>query len=209
MCSTKPWFEALPVVPLGLRTSFKEDLQAIPAEMLYGTTLRIPGDFFVSSDQPADPQIYVDRHRELMRALRPIATAHHNKARPFILKDINTCTHVFLRNDAVKRPLEPPYDGTLKVVETNSDRVYSILINGVKKTVSIERLKPAYFNKEDHENERTNQHEETLQSTIDPPKRTYKKVQVKLPGGVLVVELKSNTVDIAMTRNATIIKVTT
>lgn len=50
MCSSKPWLDILPTVLLGLRTSLKEDLQASPAEMLYGTCLRIPGEFFVSED---------------------------------------------------------------------------------------------------------------------------------------------------------------
>ncbi|CAB0042447.1 unnamed protein product, partial [Trichogramma brassicae] len=41
-CSPEtPWTSALPTVLLGLRTAFKEDLQASPAEMVFGTALRI------------------------------------------------------------------------------------------------------------------------------------------------------------------------
>lgn len=63
MYSPKPWLDILPTVLLGLRTSFKEDLNSTPAEMLYGTCLRIPGEFFISRDRPADPQIFVETSR--------------------------------------------------------------------------------------------------------------------------------------------------
>ncbi|XP_046417416.1 uncharacterized protein LOC124178223 [Neodiprion fabricii] len=44
------WLQLLPSVLLGLRTTYKEDLQASPAELLFGTSLRIPGDFFTTDD---------------------------------------------------------------------------------------------------------------------------------------------------------------
>ncbi|XP_015189759.1 PREDICTED: uncharacterized protein LOC107073576 [Polistes dominula] len=86
MCSPKPWLDILPVVLLGLRTSFQEDIQATPAEMLYGTCLRVPGEYFTSTDQPLDSQIFVEKHREYMRGIRPTPTAHHSKAKVFILR---------------------------------------------------------------------------------------------------------------------------
>ncbi|GFV94621.1 uncharacterized protein TNCV_3826881 [Trichonephila clavipes] len=39
------WFEALPVVILGIRSVFKEDLQSSSAELVYGEPLRLPGEF--------------------------------------------------------------------------------------------------------------------------------------------------------------------
>jgi hypothetical protein len=38
------WTEALPLILLGIRTSFKEDLQASVAELVYGEPLRIAGE---------------------------------------------------------------------------------------------------------------------------------------------------------------------
>ena len=51
------WVDALPLVLLGIRTALKEYLLATAAEMVYGTTLRLLGEFFQSSDdQPVmDP----------------------------------------------------------------------------------------------------------------------------------------------------------
>ncbi|KAL0809250.1 hypothetical protein ABMA28_011469 [Loxostege sticticalis] len=40
------WSEALPFVLLGIRSSFKEDLQTSSAELVYGEPLSLPGEFF-------------------------------------------------------------------------------------------------------------------------------------------------------------------
>ncbi|KAG8175265.1 hypothetical protein JTE90_003506 [Oedothorax gibbosus] len=49
---TEEWSDALPTLLLGFRAAFKEDLQATPAEMVYGRALRLPGEFF--DPTPAD-----------------------------------------------------------------------------------------------------------------------------------------------------------
>ena len=53
-------------------------------------------------------------------------------------------SHVFLRVDAVKRPLVPPYDGPFNVLK-RSDKVFIILKNNKPVSVTIDRLKPAFF----------------------------------------------------------------
>lgn len=129
MCSPKPWTEILPSVLLGLRTSFKEDIQATPAKMLYGTCLRISGEFFLTTEMPPEPQIFVEKFCEHMRGIRPRPTAHHNKARIFILKDLTTFSHVFIRCDHVKAPYIGPYP----VIQRISDVVYKINVDGTEK----------------------------------------------------------------------------
>lgn len=105
MCSLKPWTEILSTVLLGLCTSLKENIQASPAEMLYGTTLRVPEEFFMNADFPADPQIFVEEHREFMRGIRPSLTAHHSKSRVFIAKDLCTCSHAYSYDATISRHL--------------------------------------------------------------------------------------------------------
>ncbi|XP_034936590.1 uncharacterized protein [Chelonus insularis] len=56
-----PWVDVLPSVLLGLRTVYKEDLKASPAELLFGTTLRIPGEFFVHEDLSGNPEKFVEK----------------------------------------------------------------------------------------------------------------------------------------------------
>ncbi|XP_044016657.1 uncharacterized protein K02A2.6-like [Aphidius gifuensis] len=64
MRSPKTWIPVLPTVLLGLRNSFKEDIKTSPAELLFGTSLRVPGEFFVTIDAPHEPQIFIEKHRE-------------------------------------------------------------------------------------------------------------------------------------------------
>ena len=68
--SNSNWLEALPLVLLGIRSTVKEDLHYTPAELVYGTTLQLPGDFFLSPELHntiADPLSYVvDRLRSVM-----------------------------------------------------------------------------------------------------------------------------------------------
>ena len=40
------WTDILPVVLLGIYTMLKDDLHCTSAELVYGTTLRLPGEFF-------------------------------------------------------------------------------------------------------------------------------------------------------------------
>ena len=44
------WFAELPMVLLGIRSSWRVDHGCSPAELVYGSTLRIPGEFLQSRD---------------------------------------------------------------------------------------------------------------------------------------------------------------
>ncbi|XP_026673328.1 uncharacterized protein LOC113464903 [Ceratina calcarata] len=149
MChQTKDWVEILPTVLLGLRTSFKDDIQASAAEMVYGTPLRLPGEFFVCEEESENPQIFLEKFRQYIRAVKPRPAANHSKRRSFIHKDLYTCSHVFIRVDAVKRPLEAPYEGPFEILERVTDHVFKINYNGRTVNVSTERLKPAFYEAE-------------------------------------------------------------
>ena len=57
--------------------------------------------------------------------------------------------HVFVRHDAVRKPLQSQYDGPYLVLE-RTDEFFKLNINGHKDTVSIDRLKPAYLDTDSH-----------------------------------------------------------
>lgn len=146
MChQNSKWTEVLPTVLLGLRSCYKEDLKASPAEFLYGTTLRIPGEFFTHEDPPEDPYYFLEDFRIHMREVKPVPAAHHSRRKTFYFKDLYTCTHVFLRQDAVKHSLDQPYSGPHKVLKRVDDRVFTIELNGREINVGVERLKPAHL----------------------------------------------------------------
>ena len=140
-----PWIEALPMVLLGIRTSVKEDLGCTAAEMVYGSTLRVPGQFFAHTEEVLDPPSYMSRLRVAMQKVRPLQPKHHGQRRSYVNPHLDTCTHVFVRRDAVRRPLQPPYDGPFKV--HYRQQKFSTLIgsDGKHQTISVDRLKPAYL----------------------------------------------------------------
>ena len=149
------WCDLLPTVLLGLRTAVKEDLQCSPAQLTYGTQLRIPGEFFFTGDDvSADPASFVNRLQTHMRQLRPTPTSHHDSRRTFVHPELSTCSHVFLRDDAVKRPLQQPYSGPHQVLERNS-KTFKIVVNAKPVTVNIDRLKPAFLPQETERNSPT------------------------------------------------------
>ncbi|XP_064470118.1 uncharacterized protein LOC135384864 [Ornithodoros turicata] len=108
-----PWTEVLPVVFLGIRWHFKPDLGCSTAELVYGTSLRLPGDLISAAADPAavPPAGYVSRLRDSMNALRPSPTRTPRPATGFQHPALETCWHVFLRCDAVRKPLQQPYSG--------------------------------------------------------------------------------------------------
>lgn len=43
---TPQWSQRLPIVLLALRNTVKQDIGVTPAELVFGTTLRLPGELF-------------------------------------------------------------------------------------------------------------------------------------------------------------------
>ncbi|GFU30402.1 transposon Tf2-6 polyprotein [Trichonephila clavipes] len=128
-----------------MRSAVKEkDINATCAELVYGTTLRLPSDLF-STDKITTTcnQTYVSFLREKMRALQPTPTSAHSNSSMFVPTKLKSCSHVFLRIDSVQPPLSQNYTGPHKVIR-RTDKVFTILINGKRKTVSIDRVKSAY-----------------------------------------------------------------
>lgn len=140
------WTEALSTVLLGIRAAWKEDLQATAADLVYGQTLRLPGEFlgnFHTNDDPDNTAVFVKELRQHLRSLRPSDGTRHGTKKTFVFKDLATTDQVFLRRDSPKQPLQQPYDGPYTVVR-RSDKTFVININGRDVTVSVDRLKPAY-----------------------------------------------------------------
>jgi hypothetical protein len=143
------------LVLLGIRSAYKEDLNASTAKLVYGEPFRIPGEFLIPTTRTVDPQPFMQRLHRRMNDLRPAPTARRTTQAPFIHKDLKDTTHVFLRQDTARRTLQPPYSGPHKVI-ARTDKTYKIVLRGRPVTVSIDRLKPAYTLEDElHGNEYT------------------------------------------------------
>ena len=149
---TPAWMDHLPLVLLGIRTSVRQDLEWCPAELVYGATLRLPGEFLFPSD-PADAVLspssaFVARLRSSLAAMRPAQAVHHRPGPPAsgppgIPPTLERVSHVFLRVDAVRRPLCRPYEGPFRVLE-RGPKTFVLCRAGKAWTVSVDRLKPAW-----------------------------------------------------------------
>lgn len=137
------WIHCLPAVLLGLRVAFKPDINASPAELVYGQTLKIPGEFFAQKTPSNIDSEAVSQFRDAMRNLQPTTTAHHSTPKTFESKALQTATHVFVRNDSVRPSLSHPYDGPFEVLQRRN-KFFTIFIRGRRTNISIDRLKPAF-----------------------------------------------------------------
>ena len=129
---------------LGIPTSFKEDLQASVAELVYREPLRIPGELLAASPTTGDPSELITQLCRHFEQLRPVPAARHASLAAFVHKDLADSTHVFLRQDALRRPLDPPYSGPYKVL-ARTKKTLRIAINGRPVTVSTDRVMSAYI----------------------------------------------------------------
>lgn len=141
--NNREWSKDLPIIMLGLRSIFKEDVQATPAELVYGKTLRLPSEFFTTLKENSNETEFVQRFRHTMQQLRPVPTSNHSSTKPFLQTDLSNCSHVFVRNDTVLAPLQQPYDGPYKVIK-RYEKFFKIQINEKTKNISVDRLKAAF-----------------------------------------------------------------
>ena len=139
------WFDQLPMVLLGIRSSWRVDPDCSPAELVYGTTLRIPGEFLQPCDtSTTTPDITFLRNlQQTMHSIQPPAPKFHGNQTCYVPSTLATAKYVYVRKDSHKHPLHRPYYGPFRVV-SKSDKYFTLNIKGRPETVSIDRLKTAY-----------------------------------------------------------------
>ena len=145
MCrDSDTWVDQLPTVLLGLRAAYREDMKNSSAELVFGQTLKLPGEFFEETSVHNQQTEFAQQMHRIFDNLRPIPASDHSTRKPFIMKELQNCTHVYVRDDTSgKPPLKRPYDGPFKVEERHS-KYMDLNIRGKKSRVSIDRIKPAF-----------------------------------------------------------------
>ena len=146
MPSPQHWVDHLPLIMLSIRAATKTDTDVAPCELVYGSTLRLPGEFFVSPFQPEDFPVtsaYVSRLKSAMRKLQPVQS-RTSQSVSFVPADLQDAARVFVRHDAVKKSLHPPYDGPYAVLR-RSPKYFALDVQGTETVVSVDRLKAAHF----------------------------------------------------------------
>ncbi|GFV17760.1 hypothetical protein TNCV_4407941 [Trichonephila clavipes] len=101
-----------------------------------------------------------------MQSLHPKPPKHHDKRPVFIHPGLLEATHVFLRRDMLRRPLQQPYDGPFKVLQ-RKDKVFSLTsMNETPATVEPNAI-PA-----------TVEHDPTASTPTQPSTRSGRKVHL-------------------------------
>ncbi len=74
------WVYMLPIVLLGIRAAWKEDLGATPADLVYGEPVRLPGEFLAPSPRSVfPPSNMTERLRNYFADLVPQPTVRHGQ----------------------------------------------------------------------------------------------------------------------------------
>ncbi|GFS89334.1 transposon Ty3-I Gag-Pol polyprotein [Nephila pilipes] len=152
--------------------------------MVYGKSLRLPGEFFQEPKTKLDPDTFTSELRKQMEKLKPVKNRCKRKQNIFFLKDLKLCSHVFVRVDRVKKALESPYEGPFPVVARN-DKYYTLKIKGKDINVSVDRLKQAYLldsGEDDFRNLTSKEKENTQLNGDDNVKMEYTKFKTSRSG---------------------------
>jgi len=135
------WLQNLPAVLLGLR-SIPTEGGLSPFTAITGSSLLIPA---VRQAKLSDGEFITSLARSMREIdFRSLSEGQsHSPNQPFIPKDLFSASHVWIRIDRVRKPLEAPYSGPFKVDGWKGKVVTVIREDGSKETVSMDRIKPA------------------------------------------------------------------
>ena len=144
-CEDQCWIDDLPLVLLGVRSAWHEGADTTPAELLYGTSLRLPGQFVLGVELQAgeSEDSFTRALFQRMHSVTPVPSSHHSRPPSHVPPALRQARSVYVRHDAVRKPLQRPYDGPFPVISAG-DKYFIICKNGSPYSVSIDRLKPAY-----------------------------------------------------------------
>ena len=121
------WLSVLPWTLLGLRTAHQEDLGASPMELVYGQTVKIPGDL-VGGDLHQDSDLPTLLENIRKKTFRPaVQTAHHNVPYEHLPTAMETAERVYVRRGK-HTPLGANFDGPFKIHERQGNHCLRVRV---------------------------------------------------------------------------------
>ena len=138
------WMDELPLMLLGIRTAWREGSDCSASKLVYGTSLRIPGEFLPheSRDLRVSSEFLRQLQDNMRTALTPPMEFHGGRS-TYKPDNLASTGYVYVRHDDHCGPLQRPYDGPFKILKVH-EKYYVLNMNGHHDSVSIDRLKTAY-----------------------------------------------------------------
>ena len=147
MTSKLNWIEALPIVMFAHRIALT-DKDVSPFNLVTGADVLLPSCIQQGHKQQFSRDFVNKLSTSLRELLLDIQDDKQSKSKQvtYIPKELSTATHVWLRIDRTKRPLEAPYTGPHRVIKLFQKTVLIEIARG-QDNVSLDRVKPCIFNK--------------------------------------------------------------
>ena len=86
--------------------------------------------------------LFIAAHQKFFSNFKYQESPFPDTRKSYVDLQLNHCRHVFIRNDAVRSPLHPTYDGPFKVLYP-TPKYFKVVKNCKEYTVSVNRLKTA------------------------------------------------------------------
>ena len=115
---------------------------------VYGQHLVVPGEFFPRDS--STEEVNIQQLRDTVGNFAPCRPTRDNQRPAYIPRDLKTCRYVFIREDGHRAPLTPPYQGPFQVLDRR-EKSFKIQLHKRSDWVSVDRLKPAYLDATDHD----------------------------------------------------------
>ena len=122
----RDWFFNLELVLLGIRSTPKSDFEVSSAQLCLGTSLPLPGQFFEPSSETPQTE-YCAQLCQFMSTFRAPLPHHHGTPRSYVEKALQTCTHVFVKNDTARSSFDRSYKDPYRVLN-KEDKNFSYLV---------------------------------------------------------------------------------
>ena len=83
-------------------------------------------------------QVVVTKLKTVMQQLQAIPPRIQSNKKSYVSDDLHKCTYMFVRHDAVHKPLQQPYDRPYKVLK-RTDKHFTLQIKDREEVVSVDR----------------------------------------------------------------------
>ena len=138
------WIFYVGTVVLSLNCMFRHELRCFPSDLVFFQSLRLPGDFMLTSpSENRFSESLIAEMRTFAASIRPEPTRVEQTKRIYMPRELETCSHVFVKQDSIKLNLTPAYAGPFFVV-SRSDKTFRVLKNDRIMRVAINNIKPCF-----------------------------------------------------------------